>query len=112
MFEAPWICSAVPGKPKQLRNALTSLTGVGASPRIATRDALALQAAGLQLGDPVSAEDLVREQAGGGEHRRGVRRAWRSPGSIVPVRVGVPPATEAVAPCRAGAGPSWRMRSG
>ena len=37
MFEAPWIFSAVPAKPKQVRNAVTSLAGVGASPRIATR---------------------------------------------------------------------------
>ena len=37
MPEPPWIFSVVPWNPKQLRYAVTSLVGVGASPRMATR---------------------------------------------------------------------------
>ena len=42
---ALWIFSAVPCAPKQERNVFTSAAGVGASPTIASRDALALSPA-------------------------------------------------------------------
>jgi len=90
MLPALWIDSAVPWKPKQLRNVLTSDAGVGASPRIATRWPPPRRPAACSASIPYA----LRIWFG--------KRPWlevtadgklvgAQPNDGVPVRVGVPP---------------------
>ena len=97
--EPPWICSPVPSKPKQLRNAVTSLTGVGASPRIAIRTPWPCKPPACSSSIPYALRIRLGNRPAVEITAAGYVLVAQ-PGLIVPVRVGVPPATEATLPCR------------
>ena len=68
-----WIVRAVPAKPKQLRNAVTSSDHCRCLTQDRDAHALPHQAARVQRIDPVGAQDLVREQTGRRHDCRRVR---------------------------------------
>jgi hypothetical protein len=90
-FAPLWTWSAVPGKPKQLRYVLTSATGVGPSPRIATRTPCPCNPAACSGAIPYAVRIWFGNSPALDTTATG-KADVAQPGAIVPVRVGVPPA--------------------
>src|SRR5262249_12474263 len=90
--EPPWIVRDVPWKPKQSRYAATSSVGVGASPRIATRMPCPSGPTAWRDAIPYALRIWFGKRPAVEVTAPGYD-VVAQPGSMVPVRVGVPPST-------------------